>query len=147
MYESKGFTDDQKLVDLLSPYIPVYPWTTKMDKPNKNFWSFDKLPTDKLLQLCELLPEEIVDNRQNSAPSFQSIVDIVAKRYPASLFLGYVVGSERSDERVTLEGFYVALEDGDFYSLVDEGLDTGTRPDEYSKEEVNGLTYRRFWWD
>jgi hypothetical protein len=50
------------------------------------------------------LVHRLKDDQQNDAPTFEEFVAL-GKQYPEMTFMGYRVGTEREDERITITGF------------------------------------------
>jgi hypothetical protein len=102
---------------------------------------FDGLTLAEAQRLLALMPPEQARDRQNCAPSFAEMVALGA-RYPDMRFHGYRVDPSRSDERVTLEGFYIPVEFGE-----DVLAEVRYLPDEWDEITIDGRPYFRAWWD
>jgi len=133
-YEPEGFTLKPEIREILSKYetIICYGGITQ----------FDALPAREARKLLDLLPPEQRDDRQNLSPTFLQFVEL-GEKFPGVYFHGYRVSPERSDERITLEGFYAPKE-------VAEAL---RRECEYEPDEWEAIDHPqlgwviRAWWD
>lgn len=135
MYPPRGFTRSPGVRALLDPH------ECRWAAAGNDVVQFDELTAAEARRLLMLLPPEQAHDRQNCAPSFAEMVEL-GERYPGILFHGYRVDPGRSDERVTLEGFYVPVAHG-------EDILAGVRypPDEWHEVGIDGQRYYRAWWD
>ena len=65
---------------------------------------FRGVPVAEAARLLRLLPPAQQDDAQNFAPSFKELVTLLAE-VPGATLHGYRITPERSDERITAEGF------------------------------------------
>jgi len=134
LYGPKGFTAKPEIINILSRY------ETGLSYGGIAY--FDCLPTREARQLLELLPPEQGEDRQNLAPSFAKLVEL-GEKFQEVYFHGYRVFPERSDERITLEGFYAHREVAE--AMLSE---CEWPPDEYEEIEHPRLgRIMRAWWD
>jgi hypothetical protein len=101
-----------------------------MSESREDHRSFDGLNADGLAEILAAAPH-LADQTQNDSPSMAEFLAL-GRKYPGLRFHGYVIGQERTDERVSVEG-WVGRETPNI--CADEGL----RPDEISRT--------RAWWD
>jgi hypothetical protein len=99
--------------------------------------------SEQLLEIAGMLPPEQFSDRQIKAPTFGDFVE-VAKREPEALFDIYIVPSIRPDERVSINGVYLPLENcGLIVQLLDRALD---KPDEFDVYKKDGKWYMWLYW-
>jgi hypothetical protein len=153
LYEPEGFTQRPEVLDILENRIPAQQY----GYPNTgDLRHFGGLTVAQAKELLTLLPPAQADDQQNYSPSFKEFVEL-GEQYPEMTFHGYVVGPERSDERITIEGFYLPLWTSDRVpiDLVRLGADEFDiiAPDSGYWERVGLETYPaygnvlRAWWD
>lgn len=94
----QGFTQAPEIASILNQYEepPTRGGTIR-------FW---RLPAADAARLLTLLPGWQGDDRQNLSPTLRQFVE-AGHRCPQMSFTGYRVVPERSDERVTIDGFVV----------------------------------------
>ena len=95
-------------------------------------WAFEGVPAKVLHTILALHPE-LGEDAQNMAPTFAEMLAGVGDEEGVT-FHGYCITAERSDERITLEGFNAAKDN--CYDLCG---DLGWQPDELDRD--------RAWWD
>lgn len=88
-----------------------------------------------LLKLAEILPEDVLNGRHNSAPTFHDFVE-VAKKYPDLRVEGYIKCFDKDLCLVGAVGSKKAI-----VELIDRAEDI---PDELEKRSPNLV---RAWWD
>lgn len=129
LYEPKGFTESEEIMELLSPYL------FRM----RPIGMFHGMPVGMSRKLLGILPEEHGKDRQNDSPTFAEFVSL-AEQFDGTLD-GYVIWSNRDDERITVDTLIVPREKG---AVVAAWFVTHNyEPDE---DEERG-DFRRFWWD
>lgn len=121
-------------------------WTDKIFEElgvePQSFYHFDNVPVETFKQMLAkgIIPADNYRDSQNGAPEFKSILDFNDQYQEGGVIAvgGYVVGKERSDERVTIDTVYMKPGYG-----IGSMLSLGTRPDEVGLEGEN----IRLWWD
>jgi hypothetical protein len=130
-----GFTETPEVREIMSKY--------QTDKAYGGIVTFEGLTVNDAARLLELLPEFQKEDKQNDSPSFEEFVEL-GKDYPSMTFHGYRVTSERSDERITIEGFCCPTKD---VTKKDLGFFAGMHSDEYDVLGEGDQEYVRLWWD
>jgi hypothetical protein len=130
LYGEKGFTNKiiEKLGDKLrrNPYDKTYLGGT--------------ITSQDLLSIVPLIPEENLEDRQNDSPTLRDFIE-VARKEPNALFEVYVITEDRDDERITVDGVYIPIDNVvDF--LYSKALEMPN--EEYITEDGK---YRYMWWD
>lgn len=125
----KGFTESEEIMELLRPYL---------FRP-KPIGIFCGMPAGVSRKLLDRLPEEHGKDRQNDSPTFAEFVEL-AEQFDGTL-CGYVVWSDRDDERIAVDTLIVPREKGAvvFAWFAEHDYE----PDEDEERE----DFRRFWWD
>ena len=135
--ESKGFTDQPQVTEILSPYCNTQGSLTH----------FDGLPAGKAADLMKLCPKAMEGDKQNDAPTFGKMVEVGLK-FGRVWFHGYIVKAERDDERITIEGFYAPLDIAEAVKkemVAEEGV---RAPDEWGEQDFADVgKVKRAWWD
>jgi hypothetical protein len=119
----KGYTDG------LLAYVGLTP-------SSESYRPFDGLTPANLERILERAPH-LADQTQNDSPTMAAFSDLGAK-YPHIRFHGYVIGPERNDERISIEGwecFDILRKPNALDICANENLS----PDE--------LNESRAWWD
>ena len=94
-----------------------------------------------LLKIRKVIPKEQLKDRQNKSPPMSKFLEF-AKKCPRAKFNSYVIGKEREDERITVDG--VTFPKQCMRKAKSVLLKTAhASPDENWK--VNSST--RWWWD
>lgn len=135
--ESKGFTDQPKVKEILGPYCNT----------QGSLMHFDGVPAGKAADLLKLCPKAMIGDKQNDAPTFGKMIEVGLK-FGRVWFHGYMIGADRDDERITLEGFYAPL---DIAEAVKKEMltEAGVRaPDEWGEQDFADVgKVNRAWWD
>jgi hypothetical protein len=135
LYLPKGFTDQPQIREALEPYVKDGTWSDDITY-------FAGLPAGKAADILKILPKELVDDQQNDGPTFRVLVEL-GLEFGKVWFNGYVIGSKRDDERVSLEGFFCDLSLADAISAR-----LKTQPNEKGEVDFADLgKVMRFWWD
>jgi hypothetical protein len=106
---------------------------------------FDGLPGEDLRRLLPLLPDWQAQVAQNESPTLAEFAAL-GEQYPRLVFFGYRVLPERSDERITVEGFRAEGLSAEEARRLSE---VGGRADEWEVLEDNATgTWQVYaWWD
>lgn len=80
-------------------------------------------------QLLDSMPSRALDERQNDSPTARTMLQAAVEHLGKVELSGYVVGSERADERVSVDGVY----------LFDDGI-TDARQALFAARDTYGLT-------
>ena len=133
MSGEKGFTTSPEIKELLGKYERG---------ALGGIARFDAIPASEAETLLQLLPESQREEKQNDAPSFATFVEW-GKEFGKVWFHGYRVLPERSDERISIEGFYAPRH------IAQELIQRCRyKPDEYREiKHVTLGTVMRAWWD
>lgn len=128
----KGFT--KEIQQIIKSYI-------KRTAEGGAYIRLDFLPANVLVEVSKLLPKKNFKDRQNNSPTLEVFVKI-ARKFPNTLFTGYIIGPEREDERFTIDGVKIPLSD------VKRVLPIIRKNQLYKADEdyVEG-GYRVLWWD
>ena len=97
----------------------------------------------RLLKMLSHIPLPILFTRNNESPMFLDFVDIGCDD---AYYEIYIVGKERFDERVTIEGILLPIFDcdNDAWLLLQYAI---RPPEEFWHIKVNDKVYLRMWWD
>jgi hypothetical protein len=134
-YET-GFTESPYFNEIIDPY------REKKGEPNMTR-GVHLLPVQELARLFELLPDWNKEDAQNSAPTIRELLEI-GQQYPGTVYSGYTVGSERSDERLSIDCMMIPLEALTIKSAISLAANGA---DEISIDEIEGSEWLRLWWD
>lgn len=106
MYSKQGWTDDWEIREAFRGYFDPLPIEMKA-ADRAIFRRFSDLPFPRIRRLSLVLPPENRADRQNAAPTCNDFIG-AARTFPAQITLGgYLVGSERHDERVTFDSMWI----------------------------------------
>lgn len=130
----KGFTAWPEIKAIMDPYKEVPPYDAE-----KHGWSFKGLTVADAKFILDKVPS-LRDEAQNDAPSFGTMVELGLSN-PTMTFHGYIIGQLREDERISIEGFEVPIEEVDKEDIV---LISKFHPNEFQVLK-NGIL--RTWWD
>jgi len=105
------------------------------------------VPSQALLTVSDLIPPENLRLRQNASPTVRDFVEF-ARKNPEAYFLFYVIGRDREDERVSIEGACLPEEKPDTMKRLKELEKRAKgRPDAYDRVRIKGKIYICSWWD
>jgi hypothetical protein len=113
---------------------------------------FSGVDGESAAELLATLPSKCLDNRQNDAPTLRNILS-AARDHPKVLFGGYVVGPDRTDERVSADTVFFDTDDKteeDVRRRVRALFRTRANPDEVMRSPAPGHPSKevwRVWWD
>ena len=99
-----GWTQNLEVRALLAPFIPANQWTS--------LTQFEELTAAALTDLLRVAPRWLKNERQNGSPTMGEF-ELLGRLYPGMTYFGYVVGPDRNDERVSIEGCYLPETDLD----------------------------------
>ncbi|KKM03041.1 hypothetical protein LCGC14_1778400 [marine sediment metagenome] len=135
LYQPKGFTDHPQIMEALEPYMK--------ENNTGDLKYFEGLPASKAADILHLLPAQLIKDQQNGGPPMGKLIE-VGLEFGRVWFMGYVVGSERDDERFSLEGFFAPK---DIADAVLARLDCD-KPDEWSEVDfADQGKVMKAWWD
>jgi hypothetical protein len=103
-------------------------------------------------ELLATLPSKCLDNRQNAGPTLRDILS-AARDDPKVVFGGYVVGPDRTDERVSADTVFFDTDDkteADVRRRVRALFGMRAKPDEVTRSPAPGHPSKevwRVWWD
>jgi hypothetical protein len=122
---NKGFTDK------IRKYLNI-------KTPNKNEDDYTPaiITSDELIRISKMLPENYND-KHNRAPSFKECLEM-ARKYPEVIFVCYIIGKRRPDERISIDTIYAPKKYTELITIL-----KSFRPDEVD-EDTNVV---KFWWD
>ncbi len=109
------------------------------------FYRIDEISGSKLLKISKSLTEENLKNQAgNSGPRLKTLIDI-ARIHPDITFEGYIIGKQRNDERLSIDGmtFPTSVKTQVIARL---NLDKEARKPDENMPEKGGKS-RRYWWD
>lgn len=129
MYGPKGWTNNPQILDIIG--IKNYP-------SNRNYVQFNDLTGYGLRELAKLVSPEQMEDRQNSAPTFETFIDMSFKDDTLEFF-GYLITDGRDDERITIEGCVSSQDNSPAFEWLRNEFPQCWPPDEW-----NG---NRAWWD
>ena len=164
LYGSRGWTVRSLVWDRLSDYFVSGPETEVLitgGVPRCDYLPFRDIGPGAAQWLLGVLPHALLGDRQNNAPTLGALLRACACSEGRVRLSGYAVGPQRPDERVTVDGLWVA--DSDLLELevnVDDALWGVVREryglgDAYQEpDEVRNLPRRDggpvgtwLWWD
>jgi hypothetical protein len=102
----------------------------KLPLSDESYRRFGGLTPRSLAAILKAAPH-LAGQTQNDSPSMAEFADL-GKRYPAMRFHGYIIGPERNDERISIEGW-------DAPNTLDICVAEGLTPDEATPSHT--------WWD
>ena len=160
-YGPEGFTIDaapalQRFTS--QRYVPLMYWDHPF-KPDKHYvngemglFYFSGADGEAATELLAKLPAKCLENRQNAGPTLRSILS-AARDHPEIVFGGYIVGPERTDERVSVDTVFFDTDDkneADVCRRVRALFHTRGTPDEVMRYPAPGHPSKevwRVWWD
>ena len=97
----------------------------------------------RLLGLLPYIPVSVLFDRQNEAPLILDFIDVECND---AYYETYIVGKDRWDERITIDGIILPIFDCDFEAreLLRSALAV---PDEFEHIRIGDKIYLRMWWD
>lgn len=79
--------------------------------PQDDYTPFHDLGPDTACRLLEILPVEQLDDRQNLGPTLGALLTACLRAGGRVRLSGYAIGPQRRDERLSVEGLWIADED------------------------------------
>lgn len=170
-YGTRGWTTERKIGQLLKPYL--LPDSSEQDNAFENgtqvlssYERFSGISTEVAVKLLEILPLRNLSDRQNFSPTCEQMLQAKVNHPEAVELIGYAVGPQRADERVTFEGMIFTTPNDyhwepyhndscqctEVWADAQKSLNLSSaldRPDEVIKLADNGSEgYQwRLWWD
>ncbi|MDO5728976.1 MAG: hypothetical protein Q4P71_05050 [Actinomycetaceae bacterium] len=108
-YDRRGWTTDKKIRTILRPFLTesVYPWLADQSSDPHvlaDYEPFHGLTATAAKQLLDVLPLRNLAERQNFAPTCETLLRAAIDNPETVELVGYAIGPNRRDERVSIEG-------------------------------------------
>lgn len=117
-YGQRGWTTQKKIRRILHPFLAesVFPWLVDKSQNTEvlgDYEPFHGLSAAAAKQLLEILPNRNLAERQNFSPTCEDMLRAAIDNPDTVELVGYAIGPNRRDERISFEGLIYYVDQGD----------------------------------